>query len=147
MNVQNISRNLVEFLRKFPIFLNNSGNFALMAHYIPPPAQEIPAELLCGLPDLMDVPAESFPLARALGAQEISFLQFYKLFVFPRLSELEASVRDCAMIKLLRKLPEIPNEEIRDLLGSLKFIPTSSGISSSLFSFLVPEVDTGIARD
>eukprot|EP00026_Physarum_polycephalum_P000026 Phypoly_transcript_00026.p1 GENE.Phypoly_transcript_00026~~Phypoly_transcript_00026.p1 ORF type:complete len:3127 (+),score=429.16 Phypoly_transcript_00026:113-9493(+) len=130
-NVKNLTPDLVEFLKKFPIFRNHASNFTEMARYIAPSAQEVSPDLLCGLSDLLDIPAESLPFARALGAEKISTLKFYRRFVFKRLPALDASVRNSAMIRLLRKLPEIPSADFKNELRNLQFVPTSAGVLCS----------------
>jgi hypothetical protein len=85
-------------------------------------------DLLRGLSEFLNIPAESHALARALGAKEISTLEFYEKFVFPRVQKLESTVRDAAMLKLLRDLTEIKDSGFLSQLSSLAFVPTAHGI-------------------
>lgn len=127
LSTQTIPHDLVPFAHQFPIFRNYAGTFAPVALYIPPPTDQVHVDLLHGLAEFLDIPAESVVFARTLGAKEISVLEFYKNFVFPRIPKLSTSIRDSAMLKLLRKLREITDANFKSLLTTLAFVPTASG--------------------
>ena len=126
LSTQTVPLDLISFARQLPIFRNYSGEFGPVAHYIPPPVDHISVDLLRGLPEFLDISPGSVVLARALGAKEISSLEFYERFVIPRLDKLSSPVRDSAMLKLLRRLPEI-SATTKKLLASLQFVTTLSG--------------------
>lgn len=121
--------NLIPIARQLPIFRNYSGNFGLVAPYLSP-SDQIHQSLLNGLPEFLDIPAVSVELARALGAAEIPILDFYTKFVFPRIHTLEPSIRDPAMLRLLRGLPEIEEDNFKSHLSKLEFVPSPSGTQS-----------------
>ena len=115
---------LIPFAQSLPIFGNYSGEFSTVTSYVSPSADQVHPDLLCGLPKFMDIPPESVPFARLLGAKDIPILSFYTSFVFSRLKSLSVSVRDDAMLRLLRMLHDIHD---RKFLSQLAFIPSPSG--------------------
>jgi hypothetical protein len=127
LSTQTIPDDLVPFVKQFPIFRNYTGNFATVAVYISPSPDQIQQDLLHGLSEFLDIPAPSTVFAQSLGARDISILDFYERFVFSRLDNLCSSIRDRAMTKLLRNLPEITNTKFLTVLANLQFVPTASG--------------------
>ncbi|KAK4261932.1 hypothetical protein QN277_004866 [Acacia crassicarpa] len=68
-------------------------------------------------------------LSRYYGVKRMGKAQFYKLYIFDTIRELQSEVRDSIMLSVLQNLPLLSLEDItfRDLLRNLEFIPTLNG--------------------
>lgn len=72
-------------------------------------------------------------LSRYYGVERMGKAQFYKLYIFNRVGQLQSEVRNGIMLTVLQNLPLLSLEDItiRDLLRNLEFVPTRTGVLKS----------------
>lgn len=68
-------------------------------------------------------------LAKFLGISEISITKFLMEFVFTKLDEMPAEIRDDVMLRCVRLLASLQNEnpEFFNILCRTRFVPTPGG--------------------
>lgn len=126
----------LNYCRKLPIYQVYGGESAQVSQfsdlenprkYLPP--LDVP-EFTFGVEFIVrSSNTEEDILSRYYGVQRMGKAQFYKLYIFNRVGELQSEVRDSIMLSVLQNLPLLSLEDItiRDLLRNLEFVPTLTG--------------------
>ncbi|KAI9084975.1 hypothetical protein K1719_032967 [Acacia pycnantha] len=127
---------ILSYCRKLPIYQVYSGEstqgsqFSDLENprkYLPP--LDVP-EFIFGMEFIVrSSNIEEDILSRYYGVERMGKAQFYKLYIFDTIGELQSEVRDNIMLSVLRNLPLLSLEDItfRDLLRNLEFIPSLNG--------------------